>query len=159
MQVTGGGSGTNGLPAFVKSMWQLYAADYDVISYNDSLLARFSRAEIADATITGSGADPDGDGTINRAEHYFGLDPKLQDTMPGLILEKDALSSRIWHRSQVRPPNARLVLEHSVDLEDWLPVPPESVSHFENEDGLFEVETAFPLPTGGRAFYRIRLTD
>jgi len=159
MAFNGGVDGVNDLPIFARKMWQSYAAAYDVVSYNDFLLANFTPAEIADPLVAGRTADPDGDGNTNAEEYYFGTQPRTANPRPPLIPRQDNLLFKVGHRSAVRPPNGSVVWERSLNLTDWLPVEPASLEYSDGEGGGYFIEAAFSVSGQPRAFYRVRAGD
>ncbi len=159
MALTGGGTGANTLSAFAKSMWQMYAASHDVVSYNDFLLGYFTPLEIDDDLVSGRGADPEGDGLNNLLEYYFGTHPRLGSVMTKTPLRAEGAHLVLEHLTRVRPPNGRMAWQSSPDLVTWGPAYPESLSFTEKENGLFQLEAGFPWPGSGRMFYRVKVLD
>ncbi|MEJ6728345.1 MAG: peptidylprolyl isomerase [Akkermansiaceae bacterium] len=115
----------------------------------------FSEPELSDDLISGSAADPDGDGVTNLQlfAHGFPVDAKF----PTLANQAVRLSESLFQISFPTRKNIAGIsfdLEMSIDLENWT----ETSSASSTSDGtttltVSQNETDFPA-----AFYRIRVT-
>lgn len=99
-------------------------------------LQHFSAMELTDLTVSGSGADPDGDGMGNYFEYALGLDPRRSDSSGAfqfsgsngqLSLRYRRLRSDVYYQvegtSRVDEPSSwsvTNVIQGEPDLDDWV---------------------------------------
>jgi hypothetical protein len=103
-------------------------------------VARFPRAELADASIAGPLRDPDNDGLCNLAEYFHETEPRVADSSSGFDVEPGGSSVTIAYPYRLAvdsPLNVRW--EHSSDGVTWTTAP-----HASAPDD-------FPLPQGNTA--------
>jgi hypothetical protein len=77
----------------------------------------FSPAELADPSVSGDNADPDGDGHSNFLEYALGSDPRSSATP--LALSARAIPGALALDYPAPRPELRYVVEHSADLATW----------------------------------------
>lgn len=127
----------------------------------------FTAAELADPTISGGDADPDGDGFTNDEEFQFQTDPRNASSMPKLqgsvAVDGDLITVDFEMSYPLDPAISRLIVETSAKLDGWQQVPSNGYAETGREnfpaDGTSRVkvrlsETA-TAPEGKR-FYRAR---
>ena len=127
----------------------------------------FNAAELADASISGPDADPDGDGWTNFIEFALGSLPRDRGSMPLAITGKveDLNGQNYLTLSYTRTAGLRAVnfsAELSDDLRSWgaggVPVLPE-VTH---PDGSITARFRHPLPVGeseDEQYLRLRVVE
>lgn len=85
----------------------------------------FSAAELADDGISGTGADPDGDGLVNLLEFALGLDPKASDAADAVTGGMVNLGGQnflaLTFRRRVEREHLVYTVESSPDLASWTP--------------------------------------
>lgn len=112
----------------------------------------FTVAEQADSSISGDGADPDGDGIKNFAEYAFALDPRVasQTGLPTGQVETDAGSGTeslvLAFRRRVGTSGVRYAVELSDDLSVW-----------EAAGGRLQILKVTPDPGGTSEVIRARV--
>jgi hypothetical protein len=121
--------------------------------------------DMADTSVSGDAADPDGDGLANLVEYALGLDPTSADPRSGLRIAPVSAAGGDVEVSLVRRAElvgVNCVLEVSGDLKTWLPaagfVTDEQVAA--NADGVTETLTLrvrSPREDGTRGFVRLRV--
>ena len=103
--------------------------------------------------VSGYSADPDGDGLQNALEYTMRLDPTVadKDVWPFYTIEGNNIVFR-WSRD-LSTPDMVQSFETSVDLVNWTPVTPISLSTSNNFEQL---EHRLPLSPATRTFVRLR---
>jgi hypothetical protein len=125
----------------------------------------FTAAELADAAISGDGADPDADGIPNLVEFAFNLNPRAA-SHPGLpraflqnISGQDYLHVQYIQRGE--PAGVQYLLQTSPDLLSWNTSPASfsQVSASDNGDGtsLVTLRSQSPAADAPRLFVRIAI--
>jgi hypothetical protein len=125
----------------------------------------FTAAELADASISGDGADPDADGIPNLVEFAFNLNPRAA-SHPGLpraflqnISGQDYLHVQYIQRGE--PAGVQYLLQTSPDLLSWNTSPASfsQVSASDNGDGtsLVTLRSQSPAADTPRLFVRIAI--
>lgn len=125
--------------------------------------AHFSIAELADAQISGSAADPDGDGLANLLEFALGLDPRLTDSDGALVaaMNGDRLTLTFVRRTDM--PELRYDVQVSSNLSTWQSGSPyvEEVVTAAVEGGweLVTVRDSVSLTAGSPRFMRLLVQE
>jgi hypothetical protein len=134
---------------------------------------QFTESELADASISGLNADPDGDGVVNGIELVLGRGPKSRESEPGwgMSLEAGGGITRTavfrFTRLAALPPGLEMRVMISDDLNTWSSrasrssygtgwstTSGTSVTEIPLPDGRVEVSVRLPgLPSG--AFMRL----
>lgn len=116
----------------------------------------FSPAELADVDISGSHADPDGDGLVNLMEFALGLDPKTVDAT-GLPLP--SVEGTDWIYTYSRPADRSGIafeVQISTDLTTWTN---EGVIHWKIGAGATEIWRArYPMSAATSLCFRLKVT-
>ena len=93
--------------------------------YSEWTQANFTAAEMANASISGPGADPDGDGLTNFVEYALGLDPRTQSTSPiSFELIENGTKATITFPLLAGATDIGIRLDQSTDLQQWTPASP-----------------------------------
>jgi hypothetical protein len=124
----------------------------------------FSSAELANSSISGDSADPDGDGLANLAEFALGLNPRLADasaawsTAVQNIGGVDYLALTFKRRAPAQ--DLAYAVQSSGDLAAWSTGPVQVGSAVSNGDGTETVtyRDSVAVGTGGRRFLRVHVT-
>lgn len=121
--------------------------------------AQFTPEQLADATVSGPQADPDGDGLVNLVEYALGLVPLTPDSGSVLAITQDATS---WVVTYTRPANRTdliYTVETSVDLAGWNT---NNVTHTRlstSTDGNTQTwQATLPLAAHPNALFRLKIT-
>jgi hypothetical protein len=133
---------------------------------SDWKASHFTAGELADPTVSGPLADPDGDGFSNLIEFSMMLDPKSSDRASGLCEYQEVVISgqsypAITIRRRTDYPDISSTVEASLNLVQWnVPVPVETDDPTDNGDGTETVQFRSPLPLSaqGRQWLRLRVT-
>lgn len=132
---------------------------FTVTANSDSWSAGyFSSAELADTSISGPSADPDGDGLTNLLEYALGLNPKSSDTTG---LPEAGSTTTDWTYTYTRPTDRddlSYAVEVSTDLSSWTTsgVTLTQIS----SDGSTEVwQATYPLSSATNLFFRLKITQ
>jgi hypothetical protein len=119
-------------------------------------VTHFTFDELADESVSGWDADPDGDGVINLLEYAFGLDPRDGQSLHPVSVFREGDQNLVSFR-KVRDAaewGMQYHVETSPDLEYWRPQPSETLQ--KTPHGDFHWEKTLSLETAG--FIRIRVT-
>ena len=133
----------------------------DAISFGDWRAAHFTAAQLADPAVSGSLADPDGDGFGNLLEFGFALDPWSCDTLasqPTLGLASGHLT--LSYRQRIDAENLLFDFQISDTLLNWITVN-ELVFSTTNLGSAWWKTLYDPVPAAGSAqrFLRLRVLD
>ena len=134
------------------------------LSYDAWREKHFTGAELADASVSGDGADPDGDGLINLLEYASGSDPKVanaggQPTGSFVTVEGQRYFALTFRRLMLGY-ELNYIVEASNDLATWSPVTEPVGPPRLNDDGTLTVtirDTA-PVNTASQRFLRLRVS-
>lgn len=172
------GLDSNGNSMTVSALWDPIVSTLDAIrrwpahdlfpatlSYDAWRAQHFSESELADPTLSGDAADPDGDGLPNLLEYASGGDPRTRSEVPRLFVRANGFGDQTGWRLSYR----RLLLAHEVDyavetssdLKVWTPFAGDEDEPVLNEDGTItaqiRVDSAGAQAADAR-FFRLRVT-
>ena len=121
----------------------------------------FTAAEIADPSISGDSADPDGDGLGNLLEYVFNRDPRQREQSPVMTVSVTSQSGS--HNLLLSFPHNRnatdvtLTYEGSSNLQTWTVAQSELVSVIVTSSEIEQITVR--LPSSASAYFvRIRAT-
>ena len=103
--------------------------------------------------LSGALDDPDGDSVCNLMEYAFGTSPMEMNTMP----TGEISAGGIHFALAAGHPDLEYTIEQSDDLGTWTIVPT-VVSAMDAQTIMVETGNVTP-PAGGRAFYRLQVTQ
>jgi hypothetical protein len=125
-------------------------------TFGDWALRQFTSAQLADSTISGAGADPDGDGAPNLLEFAMGGQPLVSDA-ENLKLQNASVSDNqfVFHFRQ-RKDLGGLTREFllSTDLIAWTPVTPLNISTDQDFGDVVQLLATINAPAQP-SFYRL----
>jgi hypothetical protein len=132
------------------------------VGFASWLQQNFSAEERNDDSVSGEGADPDGDGLPNLLEYALGSDPRQasRERVPAMWIEGDEQQANLvltFSRPLPRP-DVQYLVEYSHDLGEWDPVP---VDHWQIEPNGDEETVRITLPLTGddnRRFLRLSIS-
>jgi hypothetical protein len=120
--------------------------------------ARFTGAELLDASISGPNADPDHDGFANLLEYALGLEPKSVSTagLPGV-----GVAGSDWTYTYTRPADRTDVIytvEYSTNLSTWST---SGVAHelVSSSGGIETWRTRYPLASATNCYFRLKVVQ
>ena len=120
----------------------------------------FSAGELGDEAISGSLADPDGDGFSNLAEYALAMNPKLSDKPVQSAGVTDGRLSFLYKRSKTAA-DLTYIVEVSDNLKDWKSsVSDTSAPVIQSDDGYTQtilVNDLTPPSSGDPRFVRLRI--
>lgn len=125
-------------------------------SWRDSF---FNSEEVMDPQVSGSAADPDGDGHSNLMEYAQGTDPRDPANVdPGSVIfveRNGRLFPALEFKISGKTEKVDLVVESSTDLNDWEGASNNTLA-FDNGDPLKQVfQSVVPAAGTPRRFFRI----
>jgi subtilisin family serine protease/subtilisin-like proprotein convertase family protein len=121
---------------------------------------KFTVAQRADLSFSGPEADPDGDGIINLAEHYFGRDPFVADGAPPVRMVREFGSNYLLFTWDPTANTTSAFGEHSTDRRTWEQITiGRLIVGTEGNLQIIRSNLPFnnPATTGPAHFYRLRL--
>jgi alpha-tubulin suppressor-like RCC1 family protein len=126
-------------------------------NFTSWLNARFTGAELLDSAISGSNADPDGDGLSNFLEYALGHEPRTATTAD---LPEVGATANAWTYTYTRPADRAAltyVVETSTDLVTWTT---SNVTHelVSTTEGRETWRASVPLTTIN-AYFRLKVTQ
>jgi CubicO group peptidase (beta-lactamase class C family) len=133
------------------------------LSYDAWRAKYFSSSELADPTVSGDDADPDGDGMPNLLEYASGTNPRVPNEAPKLVASLSASdggpSLVVSFRRLLLAYELDYNLEASPDLQSWSPVTGEVDEASLNADGTVttSVHAGSPADSSSR-FFRLRVS-
>ena len=135
----------------------LFAA---TLSYDAWRAKYFSANELADPTVSGEAADPDGDGVVNLLEYAHGTDPRTPSAPPRLAASLRTVDGRpflaVSFRRLLLAHELNYTLEASPDLKTWSVVNGEADEPVLNADGtLTTTLRVAPLENSHALFLRL----
>jgi len=118
----------------------------------------FTSAELADALVSGPGADASGDGIANLIKYALGLNPKLKSRsgLPAISIDGDAFTLKFQRLKKAA--DLTLSVEVSTELSTWTAATTE-VSSSDKGDGTEDVTFRSDLAIADepRQFMRLRV--
>jgi N-acyl-D-amino-acid deacylase len=123
----------------------------------------FSASELADPTVSGDNADPDGDGMPNLLEYASGTDPRVPNEAPKLVASVNASGSQpsllVSFRRLLLAYELDYNLESSADFRTWSPVTGEVDEPSLNADGTITTSVhAESAADSSARFFRLRVS-
>lgn len=128
-------------------------------TYADFRAQAFKPADAASETVSGKGADPDGDGLVNFAEHALGLDPTRPDASRGVIWQRSDSEFGIVFQTASAPQDARLTVHWRSNLTG---AAKQSLATSAVDSGAAGTLLAAQLPLamgGAQAFVQLAATE
>lgn len=124
-------------------------------------LSSFSAGELGDDAVSGSLADPDGDGFPNLAEYALGMNPKLSDKPAQSASVADGRLSFTYKRSKTAA-DLTYIVEVSDNLKDWKSSASDTTAPLiQSDDGYTQTvlvnDLTPPSSEGGQRFIRLRI--
>lgn len=128
----------------------------------------FTAGELLDAAISGSEADPDGDGLNNTLEYAMKLDPKQKNSPSPVtvvnVSEEASNFQALQFRRRINEVDIEYLPQISTSLDQWNEEAgtPHLMQHGDavnNNDGTETViyRSTVPYPTGGKEFLRLKV--
>ena len=117
----------------------------------------FTAGEWAVPTISGSLADPDGDGYRNLVEYALGLDPMGDAPSAGPEVSADATH---WLFTFTRPkdrPDLTYTVEYSTDLGTWTEIAAGDIAEIASTATTVTIQARQPLTTAN-VFFRLKVS-
>jgi hypothetical protein len=114
-------------------------------------VARFNRAELAEANRSGPAADPDGDGYANLLEYAQGTDPRAAEGGSGLYFAPGSVGAALGDRRAAGRTDVAVDFENSADGVTWTPA-------LANPAALVTApaQGLFDYPAGRARFFRTK---
>lgn len=124
----------------------------------------FNEQELADESVSGPEADPDGDGLENLLEYALGLNPRAATADGSSVVGIESISGTDYLTLSFRKPDAisdiAYTVEVSSDLIEWT-AEAVSAGETQHEDGTttFTYRDSQPVSQGERRFLRLRVSQ
>ncbi|MFO1498685.1 MAG: serine hydrolase [Verrucomicrobiota bacterium] len=133
------------------------------LSYDAWRTKYFSASELADSSISGDHADPDGDGLANLLEYSCGTDPYTPSETPRISLRAKGAGDQngpvLTYRRLLLAHEVDYAVETSDDLKTWSAFNGEPAEPLLNEDGTVTAQVPLNRATEqGTGFFRLRVT-
>jgi hypothetical protein len=133
------------------------------LSYEAWRAKHFTSGELADPTVSGDNADPDGDGLANLLEYANGVDPRTSSPAPRLTAAFDSEGTEpqfvVSFRRLLLAHEIDYTLESSDDLKSWSSVSAETSERTLNQDGTVTTQTRIGMTEAPRTrFFRLRVS-
>lgn len=123
---------------------------------------KFTAQDLADSTISGDLADPDGDGIVNLMEYALNLDPKHSDRISGPTSSTALVGGTTYlcftHRKNSAASDLVYGYEQSTDMLGWTPATPTIVNSTYLDTFTSTIVAQFPVTNQQRLFIRLRVT-
>ncbi len=133
----------------------------EALSYVEWAASVFTPEQLADPAISGSGADPDGDGWINLLEYVLGGLPLASSGSPvSVVRNGESIDLGIRQRSGPEVPG--IAWEESDDLRVWEALPADRLQELERNPlggGLFDIRYRWDRGDDVEGYVRIRVTE
>jgi len=121
--------------------------------------ANFTAAQLADPTISGDNADPDGDGITNLAEYAFGLNPLIHNSPPTTSSQDATGHLALSYSSNRAATDVTIIAEGSTDLNSWSSGPDMVQEIARVQQGAVDLVTVRLVPSNPVGGYlRVRVT-
>jgi len=121
--------------------------------------AAFTTSELADSTVSGDSADPDGDGISNLVEYAENLSPKTANSLSSLeTVQTSGSSLLLTHRKNRWATDLTFSYQVSTDLQTWTTVTPSTTSTSHLDIDTDQVTASVPM-SGPREFIRLVITQ
>jgi len=127
---------------------------------NDWLRANFTASELANPSISGDAANPDGDALPNLLEYALGLSPKVADVNPLAPVVANGAFQITFPQSKGAT-DVALAVEWSPDLKNWFSGPAyvqqiNAVDQVTNR--VLTVQATANVMANGAGFFRLKVT-
>jgi hypothetical protein len=129
-------------------------------TYGDWALRQFNDTQLADPAVSGSLADPDGDGAPNLLEFAMGGNPLLSDPGNSAIQSAAVVAGQFKLRFRERKSLSGVIRQFllSTNLSSWTSVTPASVAPVLDLGDIQVLEAVFPAPVL-QSFYRLGYSE
>lgn len=130
---------------------------YYATTFDTWLTQHFTAQELADPAISGSNADPDGDGFVNLIEYALNLNPRSDSSVNAPAATATATD---WTFTYTRPadrPDLAYTVQRSTDLVNWSSAGVTS-SLVSTSDGIQTWSAAYPISSSPVCFFRLAVT-
>ncbi|MBX3737115.1 MAG: putative Ig domain-containing protein [Candidatus Didemnitutus sp.] len=116
--------------------------------------AKFTGGEVADDAISGTAADPDGDGLTNLLEYALDLAPKAVSSSGLPAVAKTATDWTFTYSRPADRPDISYTVQYSTNLSTWS----SAGTHTRTATGATETwQASVPLGTGSAVFFRLKI--
>lgn len=116
--------------------------------------AKFTGGEVADDAISGTAADPDGDGLTNLIEYALDLAPKAVSSSGLPAVAKTATDWTFTYSRPADRPDISYTVQYSTNLSTWST----AGTHTRTATGATETwQASVPLGTGSAVFFRLKI--
>jgi hypothetical protein len=128
-------------------------------TYADWQLNHFTDTQLADASVSGLGADPDGDGVPNLLEFAAAADPWAADAALAKVEAAQTVTNtlRLRYRERASLSDVSRGFQLSTNLALWSEVTPVSLTTISNLGSVLVRDAVFPSRDAA-GFYRVRFS-
>lgn len=125
-------------------------------TFGDWALHQFNYAQSLDGSVSGPGADPDGDGVPNLIEFASGGNPLSADASNSVaqIVSHTPGQFVLSYRERKDLGDVQRIFQYSTNLSDWNSITPSQITTIANLPTVYVRQATFPAPAAS-AYFRV----